>query len=140
MRRVNRFLRLSRAEQEIFFQAASSIVLLRLALPWFSLARVCLLVSRAMWRSHDVCAVDRIVWATKAAARFIPGSTCLTQALAAQALLVRYGYSPRLTIGVMKDERRSFVAHAWVTCEEQIMIGGPQVERYTSLLNLGSLP
>lgn len=140
MRRVKRFLRLSRADQAILLQAGFSIVLLRTVLPWFSVTRVWLLVSRVTWRFHRTCAVDRIVWATKAAARFLPGSTCLTEALAAQALLVRYGYNPRLTIGVMKKDGRSFVAHAWVTCEEQIVIGGAEVERYTSLLNLGSLP
>ena len=140
MRSVKRFLQLSRAERVILLQAGFSIALLRIVLPWFSVAKVWPLVSRVTWRFHGACPVDRIVWATKAAARFVPGSTCLTEAMAAQALLVRYGYRPRLTIGVMKNERRSLVAHAWVTCEEQIVIGGAEVERYTCLLNLGSLP
>jgi hypothetical protein len=98
------------------------------------------LVSRVIWHFHRYCAADRIVWATKAAARLIPGSTCLIEALAAQSLLVCYGYDPRLTIGVLKKDGRSFVAHAWVTCEEQIVIGGAEVESYTPLLNLGSQP
>jgi hypothetical protein len=138
MRRMKRFLQLSKAERVILLQAVLLLILVRFALRWLSLSRVQKLVGRAARHSKRVCAAHRIAWAIQTAARFIPGATCLTQALAAQALLTRHGYNPSLTIGVMKDEQRGFEAHAWLTCHEQILVGGPEVGRYTSLLNLES--
>jgi hypothetical protein len=36
--------------------------------------------------------VEQVVWAVKAASRSLPGTTCLTQAIAAQALLTHSGF------------------------------------------------
>ena len=133
MRRVRRFLGLSRSERALLLQAIFSIIVVRLALPRLSLAKARQLLNRIIWRFHDNFAANRIAWAIRAAARLIPGSTCLIQALAAQALLIRYGHSARLNIGVMKGEQPSFVAHAWVTCEDAVVVGGAEVESYILL-------
>jgi len=140
MRRLKRFLRLSGPERALLLQAIVSIIVVRLALPCLPLAKVRQLLNRMIWRIPGNFAADRIVWAMRAAARLIPGSTCLIQALAARALLVRYGYNARLNIGVTKSGQVSFQAHAWVTCDEVVVIGGPEVKSYTLLLNLGTLP
>lgn len=142
MRSLKRFVQLPRAERSLLFEAAFAVVMVRIMLRCFALAnvqRAAVAISTA-WRSDNPYAADLIAWATQAAARFVPGATCLRQALTAQALLIRHGYNPRLTIGVRKSEDLSFQAHAWVSCEDQILIGGPEVARYTSLLNLGPLP
>jgi hypothetical protein len=78
--------------------------------------------------------VDKYVWAVRAVSRFVPGATCLTQALAAQVLLSRAGHSPRVEIGVAKNENKQFQAHAWLVIGDQVLIGGGEVDRYTPLI------
>ena len=57
--------------------------------------------------------LDRLEWSVRTAGRFIPRSTCLTQALALHRLLSRYGYRSSVQIGVRNVDGR-FGAHAWV--------------------------
>jgi hypothetical protein len=135
MRRVTRFLRLSRTERTLFLQAAFSIAAVRLALRFLSFERLQALACRWVGRAATPVSSDRIVWAVEAAARHIPASSCLSKALAAQALLARHGYASQLMIGVTKDEACRLEAHAWITCQDRVLIGGPETGRYTPLLN-----
>jgi len=66
----------------------------------------------------------RIGWAIAVAARCIPGSKCLVQAIAGRNLLASYGFSGAIHIGVAKDSRNWLSAHAWVEVEGQTVIGG----------------
>jgi len=66
----------------------------------------------------------RIGWAIAVAARYIPGSKCLVQAIAGRNLLASYGFSGAIHIGVAKDSRNWLSAHAWVEVEGQTVIGG----------------
>lgn len=135
---LKRFLRLSKRERLLLFQAAISIFLIRLSLDLLSLRNVHRLAVKITWLSDEPLSADRIVWGVRSAARFIPGSTCLVQALAAQSLLALHGYNPLLTIGVAKNECDQFEAHAWVVCQNEILIGGREAGNYTALLELGS--
>ena len=137
MHRLKRFLHLSRQERTLVFQAIIAMLVVRLSLTWLSLRTVQRLAVSIPWRSREALSAHRIVWAVRSAARFVPRSTCLVQALAAQALLIRYGYRPCLTIGVTKNECEPFGAHAWVTCEDEVVIGGPETGNYTTLVNFG---
>jgi hypothetical protein len=74
----------------------------------------------------------RLVWAVRAAAARIPRATCLTQALAAKYLLERSGRSVQLHLGVTKQDGR-FMAHAWLECEGETVLGGEVAERYARL-------
>jgi hypothetical protein len=138
MHLLKRFLRLSKRERLLLFQAAISIFLIRLSLALLSLRNVNRLAVKITWLSDEPLSADRIVWAVRSAARFVPGSTCLVLALAAQALLVRHRYNPLLTIGVAKNDDNLLGAHAWVTCENEVLIGGQEAANYTALLNLES--
>ena len=62
-------------------------------------------------------------WAITQAARFIPGASCLTQALSLQVLLSKAGLHSRLCIGVRK-ESKGFEAHAWIERDGRVLIGG----------------
>jgi hypothetical protein len=135
---LKRFLHLSKQERSLLLKAALATIVVRLSLALLSLPTVQHLAVNLSWGNGESLNPTRIVWAMRAVARLVPGSTCLVQALAAQALLIRYGYRPLVTIGVTKDECDRFGAHAWVTCENQVLIGGQYVENYTALLNLGS--
>lgn len=71
-------------------------------------------------------------------APFVPGATCLTQALALQYVLGRAGHASRLKIGVRRDESGAFRAHAWVVCENRVVLGalGTPLDRFTPLAEL----
>lgn len=146
MRSLKRLLHVPKAERRLLFEAAFIVLTVRIMLRWLTLGNV----QRALadismeWRSHTPCAPERIAWAIRKAASSLADSNCLVQALAGQGLLVRYGYESFLTIGVAKaigiakDGGGQFAAHAWVTRENEVVIGGRETANYTALLNLGS--
>jgi len=140
MRSLNRLMHLPNRKKWLLFEAAFTIAAIRMMLQCLSLRSVQRAAIRicTSWRSPRNCAPDQIVWAIEKAGS-IAGSSCLMRALAAQAMLVRCNYKPLLTIGVAKYENLNFEGHAWVTSEDQILIGGRDVSRYTTILTLGSL-
>lgn len=136
MRSLKRFVRLSPPERALLLQAAILIVSVRLALRFLSVERLQTLACHWAGNAGTPVTSERIVWAVEAAARKIPASTCLSKALAAQALLARHGHTSDLMIGVAKDGASGLEAHAWITCQDKILMGGPETGRYTPLLNL----
>jgi hypothetical protein len=67
--------------------------------------------------------IDKIVWTIEVASRYVPRTTCLVQALAAQVLLAQQGYPANLRIGVAQSETGGLEAHAWVESQEKVVIG-----------------
>jgi hypothetical protein len=133
---VTRFARLSPTERVLFLHTALLVLAIRvglLVLPVRAVRR------RLVVRTDDKSAalnhsVERIVWAVTAASRYVPGATCLTQALAGQRLLGQSGHHAAVRIGVTKDQQLGFQAHAWVICGEQVVIGGPEVNHYVPMV------
>jgi hypothetical protein len=77
---------------------------------------------------------DQLRWAVQAAARRIPGATCLTQALALHILLRRHGHNACLQIGVAPAAGRPFRAHAWIECDNRILLGAlPDLHSFSPL-------
>lgn len=76
---------------------------------------------------------ERVAWAVTVAARYIPGSKCLVQALAGRNLLASYGFPSTIHIGVAKDSRNWLNAHAWVQVEGRAIIGG-DITAYAPLI------
>ena len=71
------------------------------------------------------------MWAVQVASCYVPRATCLTQALAAQALLGFGGIPAAVRIGVAK-ETEDFEAHAWLESGGKILMGGAEAaQRYT---------
>jgi hypothetical protein len=66
---------------------------------------------------------ERIAWAVRAAARYVPSGTCLPQALAAQFMLARQGHAARLRIGMARTEQGRVAGHAWVEGADGPVIG-----------------
>lgn len=60
----------------------------------------------------------------RVAARLPWRSDCFIQAMAAQRWLQSKGIPSALMIGTRKDEEGGFQAHAWLTCDDQIITGG----------------
>jgi hypothetical protein len=141
-RRCRRFLALPSADRLLLLQALCTVIVVRLAL-WILPPRHAM--SRALrvqqWyvgaRSNTGWPVDRIAWAVRAVSPLVPMATCLTQALATQLLIARNGGASRLGIGVARDERGEFRAHAWVEVGDRVVIGGGSLGQYTRLPDLG---
>jgi hypothetical protein len=68
---------------------------------------------------------SRIGWAVNAVGRRLAGRTCLSEALAADVMLCRRGYSPSVRLGVRKTRGRLNApeAHAWVECGGIVVTG-----------------
>jgi hypothetical protein len=144
--RLHKFISLPAADRDLLVRAAFLVGVVRMGLS--------LLPSRAVLRafawhgqpapihrdaarehraSSSPVPVHRLVWAIRAAARYVPAATCLTQAVALQWLLVRSGYAPRIHLGVRKGTEARFEAHAWVECNDQVVIGGAEAHDYLTL-------
>lgn len=80
--------------------------------------------------------VNEVVRALTIANRRVSGA-CLSNALAAEAFLARYGYAPVLRIGATLTSG-SLTAHAWVEQGGEVVIGGPEsvVRQYSPFPNL----
>ena len=142
MKRLLKFMHLPAAERWLLVKAALLLSAIRLGLgllPFQTLRRLLAKVAEASTglQETDRSSADRIVWAVEAAGRRLPGAgTCLTQALAAQALLARRGHPALLRIGVLKGEEGRLEAHAWLESKGRIVIGGSELERFTPLVAL----
>lgn len=78
-----------------------------------------------------------VVWAVESVSRLMPwASTCLTQALTAQVLLLRRGRPALVHIGTLKSEDGNFEAHAWVESQGEVLLGGGNLEQFTPLVIL----
>lgn len=85
-------------------------------------------------RKADVEDLQRIAWAISAVARRLPWrSDCLIQVMAAQAWLRRGGREGEFSIGVARDDKGEFIAHAWLNVGNTIVAGG-DVSRFSVLL------
>lgn len=128
MRRLLKFLHLSRKDRRLFIRTLFLLGTVRLALwllPFRTIQNLTERITRIYFKQQDKDQndIDRVVWAVKTASRYIPKATCLTQALTARYLLARYGQQASLRIGVSKDKEGDFEAHAWVESSGRILIG-----------------
>lgn len=80
-----------------------------------------------------------VVWAVDRARQAVPGTTCLTRALAAGWMLRRRGQSARVVIGVAMASGK-LEAHAWLELGETVVVGGEAgIERYARLREVGQV-
>lgn len=138
MRRLRRLVRLPAAERGLLVKAAILLWAIRLGLwllPFQTLRALLVRVARPPAGSppRDPSVPDRIAWGVAVASRYLPRATCLTQALAAQALLARNGHPACVRIGVATTGARQFHAHAWVESQGRVVFGGSEVQRYAQL-------
>lgn len=131
MARVPRF-----RELLLLLRAAILLCTVRLALWMVSfqkLRRVVDSLTHARLRPAGRYSADQLGWAVRAASRYVPHATCLTQAVALHILLRREGLQSTIRIGVRKDAER-FEAHAWVESQDRVVIGDCGSDRYTPML------
>lgn len=81
--------------------------------------------------------IGRLASAVVVASRSVPHATCLTQAVAAQLLLLYFGYGSTLEVGVARNVDGDFVAHAWIEQDGRVVIGGDNTHSFTRLRAFG---
>jgi len=140
MKRLRKFMRLPAAERRLLMKAILLLCAVKVGLgllPFQTLRRLLanLAVLPVGLRDvEDPRSIERIVWAVELAGRLVPrASTCLTQALTAQVLLLRRGHPALVHIGTVKGESGEFQAHAWVESGGEVLIGGHELEQYSPL-------
>jgi hypothetical protein len=125
---LRKFLALPPADRRLLIRAGlwvSAVKLMVWLLPFRHLTRLLghsVLDYPRVWTDDDSRS-DRIIWAVQAAARLVPGATCLTQAMATRVLLNRGGFPAELRIGVTKGAQGQLKAHAWLEAEGVIVMG-----------------
>ena len=130
MRSWRRFWTLPPSDRRLTVRVAALLVATRVGL-WllpFSTVRHLLdrVARRSDTRADRTNLPARVGWVVAAVARRLPATTCLAQALAADALLRRHGFSPHLRIGVREPDRadgRPLDSHAWVECGGTVVVG-----------------
>jgi hypothetical protein len=126
-------------ERRLTLAAALTILSTRLLLWTLPYRWILALFERAPRRYRHVLAsesarasVARVSRAVRRAARVVPGSTCLVQALATAWLLRRRGIAAHLHFGVCRADG-SLGGHAWLEAGGRIVIGGEERARYTRM-------
>jgi hypothetical protein len=82
----------------------------------------------------DADYVRRVGYAVRAAAGGVPWrSDCFPQTIAARSLLKSRGYATTIHLGVEKDQSGDIAGHAWLTCGDQVVTGGDDLDKYTEM-------
>ncbi len=112
-----------------FFRLRNLVLPYRLTKKWMS-EEIAIDPSAEM--KNDVV-IKEVASSVNRCKRYVPGATCLTQALAARAVMRHYGQASNIRLGVAKSDA-SIEAHAWVEVEGRIVLGRqPNNARYTVL-------
>ena len=130
MRVAVSFLALSNGDRLLVLKTIATLAFVRLALGVLSVEWLRAWATR-MGRGGR--SVERVTWAVSAAARRLPGCTCLVSALALQRLLSREGHASELHIGVARREV-GIAAHAWIVCRGATLIGESEAGDYAPLV------
>jgi hypothetical protein len=144
MRRLTKFLCLSRRKRCLILQSTVLLFLVRTGLGLLPLVVITGLLKRVLDRTAahqseaEPMSAPDVVDALVKASRCVPFSTCLTRSVVAQALLRRHGHAPRLYIGVRKDTDGTLKAHAWLENQGTVVLGGSEPGHFKALLMLES--
>jgi hypothetical protein len=131
-----RFFSLPAGKKKILIHTCATAVIMWVALSFFSLQQILRTLQRVATRYANPTQqpLEDIIYATCAIGRRLPLTTCLINGLAGQYLLTRNGYHPTLHIGVKKETDKVLAAHAWVTIDQQVVIGMiDDLDTYTPL-------
>jgi hypothetical protein len=139
MKRINKFLQLSVRDKLLLLKSFLALAAVRAGLsllPFQTLRQLLgfFTPTTAAFTETDCASMHRVSYAVKTMSRYIPGASCLTQALAAHMLLARIGQPAALRIGVARSQEGQFQAHAWVEIQGRIVVGKlPDMRRYAVL-------
>lgn len=147
---LTKYRALSKREQRVLRRALGMVLLVRCALFLMPFRQLhSLLIRRAgKGRGSDSgtsgeCDSGRfrgnaepLAWAVATVSRLVPAATCLTQALALQALLGRSGERSTLHVGFLRESTGEVRGHAWLEWRGRVLIGGNSSSAFTRLIAL----
>lgn len=139
MQRLIKFFRLTAERRALLIAAAGLLVAIRIALALMPLRQLRDLLAwrprqRSETRAGPAPTLQEIIWATERAAAFVPGATCLVQALAALRLCQSAGFAAAVKIGTAKAGDGTLQGHAWLEYRGEIMLGAVEDKIYAPLL------
>ncbi len=133
---MNRFMRLPEGERWLIVEASYYLLcakLATLATPARTLLALGSLDPATPTPAHRLASLPaEIAAAVKALDKTSynrPFDNCLVRAVALRMLLARRDIPTDLHIGARKDERGHFAAHAWLTYQGTILVGGDEDTR-----------
>ena len=128
-------------DRRLLVRALCVVFAFRIGLLVMDWPRIRALAVRSERRSAALAelAPARLAWAVRAAARRVPGATCLTQSLALRHLLAKAGHAAEIRIGVATTGHGGLDSHAWVVCHGRVLAGDTgDLERYQPIMSMGS--
>jgi hypothetical protein len=137
---VIKLLAMPARDRRLLARALCLVVGFRVALRVMDWSRIRALAARSEGRSAVLAKLPpvRLAWAVRAAARSVPGATCLTQSLALRHLLAKAGHAAEIRIGVARSEHGGLDSHAWVVCHGRVLVGDTgDLERYQPIMAMG---
>ena len=137
MRRLSKFLRLPRKKQFLLMEAIGFLGVAKIAtkaIPfrWLSLYLGKKIEARSLERTLvGNPELEAIAWSLRIASRnLFWKAPCLVQAIAGQQMLRCRGWSSILSIGIPKEKRGEFSAHAWLQSEQYVVTGDEELDSY----------
>lgn len=138
MRRLAEFFQLPASDRRLFITAFLLSAVLRIGLTFLPYGQVRKGLARipSRWVVAP-CSADpqRVLWAVKAAAEYVPGASCLIRALTAETLYHARGWDARTCFGAARNPEGRMEAHAWLEADGRVVLGAVEAGKYTSLLN-----
>lgn len=137
MDRFKIFIGLSNEDKNLLLKTGLLMCLVRLLLRILPFNKTQIITKKLAIKPSNAykanISLERLIWAVQITSTYMPGSNCLTNALTGHILLSRENYPNHLRIGVTKDDKGNFEAHAWLESGNQIIIGESQVDYHTLL-------
>jgi hypothetical protein len=129
-RQLNAWLSCSPEERFLLGRAWLLLLGITIALRVLPLPRIQSLLRRPRsGQANSTIKAERLAWIVGVAARrHLWSVSCLEKSLVLEALLVRYGFSPELKIGVRREDG-VLQAHAWVEVEGHPVGESPNLHR-----------
>ena len=132
-----RFARLDGADKWLLIRATTWLGVARLRLAFTSFQQLSERLSNDSPDNRvdpDPEFLRRVGFSVRAAANNVPWrSDCFPQAIAARMLLKRRGHASTIHLGVEKSGGGGIAGHAWLTCGDEVVVGGEDVDRYTEM-------
>ena len=123
-RTIRSFLSATPSERRLAFRALATVIWVRARLTVSSFPTVDRLTNeRPVRASVGPNSAARIGSAVAAVSAYVPGASCLTQALATRVLLAEGGHPSNLRLGMARIDGR-IQAHAWLESDGTIVVGG----------------
>lgn len=124
MQRLSKFWAMPSAERFLLLKGLALLAAASIACRLFSFQDFRRFLARKRTGVNRAIPAERICSIIVAAARFVPGATCLVQAIVAESLIAQGGRKADLVIGVCRNGKKPR-AHAWIESDGNVLMGGP---------------